>query len=228
MQITTGVPYTKSVACGRYDSPSGTCSLQTDVYSRAGGVHEPVIVLAHGGWCSRGCRPYLAQLANALSLQGAVVFNVDVRQGSQPTDTYHDLACAVRFARATAALYGGDPARITLVGHSMGSQRGSTVALAGDDFKGGCLAKGEGAPDACVGMSGMPAPGTRSYIGLNPDLTFRYVGGSSENLHVDKMRAFVRDLRTAGYDATFTLVEGGDHYSTYSPGNRGPRPCRSS
>ena len=108
VQITTGVPYTKSVACGRYDSPSGTCSLQTDVYSRAGGVHEPVIVLAHGGWCSRGCRPYLAQLANALSLQGAVVFNVDVRQGSQPTDTYHDLACAVRFARATAALYGGD------------------------------------------------------------------------------------------------------------------------
>ena len=222
VQIASGVPYTQSVACGRYVSPSGTCTLQTDVYSRTGGVDEPVIVLAHGGWCSRGCRAYLAQLAGTLSLEGAVVFNVDVRQGNRPSDTYHDLACAVRFARENAARYGGDPGRVTLVGHSMGSQRGSTVALAGDAFKGGCLAQGSGAPDAFVGMSGMPAPGTRSYIGRNPDLTFRYVGGSSESLHVDKMRAFVRDLRKGGYDATFTLVEGGDHYSTYTPGTASP------
>jgi acetyl esterase/lipase len=221
VQVIRGVPYTPNVPCGRY-SPFGTCNLQTDVYSRPGAVRDPVIVLAHGGLCVRGCRAYLTQLASVLSLEGAVVFNVDVRQGTRATDTYHDLACAVRFARANALRYGGDPGRVTLVGHSMGSQRGPTVALAGNDFKGGCLAKGRGSPDAFVGMSGAPAPGTRSYIGRNKDLTFRYVAGSAETLNVDRMRAFVRDLRKAGYDATFTLVEGADHYSTYTPGSASP------
>lgn len=225
VHTTWGVPYTQPVPCGRYTSPSGTCTLQADVYSRAGALDQPVIVLAHGGSCLQGCRSYLGQLSSALSLEGAVVFNVDVRQGSRAAATYHDLACAVRFARANATTYGGDPARVTLVGHSMGSQRGPTVALAGDNFTGGCLAGGSGTPDGFVGMSGGPSPGTRSYIGRNPSLTFRYVSGSAEDPSgrmAAKMRAFVRDLRKAGYDATYTLVDGADHYSTYTPGTASP------
>ena len=228
VQITTGVPYTKSVACGRYDSPSGSCSLQTDVYSLAGGVHEPVIVLAHGGWCSRGCRPYLAQLASALSLQGAVVFNVDVRQGNQPTDTYHDLACAVRFARATATLYGGEIARITLVGHSMGSQRGSTVALAGDDFKGGCLAKGEGARR--TRSSGCPGCRPRAHV---PTSVWTLISHSDTSEARQRTSTSTRCARSCGFSGlrATTLCSRWSKAGTTTARTHlelRPRPCRSS
>jgi virginiamycin B lyase len=229
VQVTQGVPYTQGVPCGRrYVSPFGACTFRTDVYSTAGADSEPIIILAHGGPCVPGCPEYLAQQASALSLEGTVVFNVDYRQeklrGKIVTNnaSYHDLACAIRFARANATQYGGDPERVTLVGQSFGSIIGPTVALGGNDFKGGCLAKGRGAPDAFVGLSGAPAPGTSSYIGRNPYLAFRYIAGSADSLDFDKMRAFVRDLRKAGYDATYTLVEGAGHNDLFTPGSASP------
>jgi acetyl esterase/lipase/streptogramin lyase len=226
VQVIRGVPYTKPVPC--HGAPYGACTLEADVYSRAGATHQPVIVLAHGGTCAGGCRDYLSQLASALSLEGVVVFNVDYRAvwpptGGRATRADQDLACAIRFARANADLFGGDPGRITLVGHSAGGTFGSTVALGGDHFKGGCLAKGSGSPDAFVGLSGSPAPDVASFVGENRDLTFRYVVGSAEESRlIDKMREFVRTLKGAGYDATFTLVEGADHFSLYTPGSASP------
>ncbi len=223
VQVTRGVPYTQGVPCGPI-CPFGGLTLKTDVYSTAGADREPIIVLAHGGSCALGCHDYLDQLASALSLEGAVVFNVDYQDGKRATDSYRDLACAIRFARANAAQYGGDPGRVTLVGHSDGSVHGPTVALGGNHFKGGCLAKGSGLPDAFVGLSGIPAPGTDSYIGRNRQLKFRFIAGSQDFSPRDdeRMRAFVRKLRKAGYDATFTLVKGADHYSVYTPGSASP------
>ena len=223
VDVTRGVPYTQPVDCGRTSSPSGQCALQADVYSPAHGNDAPVIVLAHGGWCALGCRPYLAGLASVLSLDGAVVFNVDYRDGRDMSNSFQDLACAVRFARKNAPAYGGDPHRVTLVGQSNGSIVGSTVALGGDSFRGGCLARGSGAPDAFVGLSGQPAAGTADYIGRNKNLTFRYVvGGLESHRLADQMESFVKTLRNAGYDARFTVVQGADHFSTFTPGSASP------
>ncbi|MHC4245083.1 MAG: hypothetical protein ACYSU4_21955, partial [Planctomycetota bacterium] len=42
--------------------------------------------------------------------------------------------CAIRFARARAPDYGGDPTQVVLVAFSMGARIGITAALAGDDL----------------------------------------------------------------------------------------------
>lgn len=44
-----------------------------------------------------------------------------------------EAACALRFARARAADYGGDPGRLTVVGYSTAGAAGIVTALVGDD-----------------------------------------------------------------------------------------------
>ena len=66
---------------------------------------------------------------------------------------YNDAACAVRFARAKAAEYGGDAAHIVLIRHCAGGAAGATLMLAGDDFHGDYLVQeGSALPDAFVGL----------------------------------------------------------------------------
>lgn len=74
----------------------------------------------------------------AIAEQGFVVFNVSwpsaVMENSRGYRQISEvLSCAVRYARATAADYGGDPSQIILVGHSFGARMGSWFALAGGD-----------------------------------------------------------------------------------------------
>ena len=60
----------------------------------------------------------------------------------------------MRFARAHAAEYGGDPERVILVGHSVGSEL-AIEATAGDEVPSeGCLAHGSGVADAVVALAG--------------------------------------------------------------------------
>lgn len=83
----------------------------------------------------------MVEVARALAAKGAVVYNVGYR-GVRPAYTkgfpeaITDVACAVRYARSTAKMYGGDPSDVVLVGHSQGGYVGAMVALAGDTFKG--------------------------------------------------------------------------------------------
>jgi len=127
----------------------------------------PVVVMVHG----RPRTPAdMAELAKAVALHGAVVFNIDYR-GVRPViqqgwpEAVDDVACAVRFARTSAHLYGGDARKkLVLVGHSFGGYVGTLVSLAGDEFHGDCLTPDESAlPDAWVGVSanctvGVPPP----------------------------------------------------------------------
>ena len=68
------------------------------------------------------------------------MFNADYR-GVRPVskgfpESIDDVACAIRFARANTAKYGGDPDHIVLVGHSMGGYVGMMVSVAGNRFAG--------------------------------------------------------------------------------------------
>jgi acetyl esterase/lipase len=121
-------------------------------------------------------------ISEAIASQRAVVFTIDWAAWTSPTraaqgsgaklrEWSETVTCAVRFARATASDYGGDPERVTLVGHSAGGGLGLWEALAGNDLeplweglasmRGGpppqidCLASGVSAyPDAFVGYGG--------------------------------------------------------------------------
>ncbi|MDY6877175.1 MAG: hypothetical protein SWK90_13365 [Chloroflexota bacterium] len=163
-----------------------TTSLQPDVRARTLDAYVPaepgpwpVVVVVHGFGVSKD---EYGLISKAIAEQGAVVFTVGWAAWTSPTNAVQGdgaklrewaetLTCAVRFARANAPDYGGDPGRVTLVGHSMGGGVGSWVALAGDDLdplweefaasRGGpspqvdCLvSEGSAYPDAFVGYGG--------------------------------------------------------------------------
>ena len=177
-----------------------------DVYAPSQPGPWPVVVVVHGiGQTRSGLWP----LSKAIASQGAVVYNIDAmftlrHKGA----SIERIACAIRFARATAADYGGDPGRITLVGYSAGASSGAVVALAGDDFEGDCVVTDASAlPDAFVGFEGLYDYATTDYtlafehtslkeedpdlweainpyshIGRNPDLQVRLVHGDDIDL----------------------------------------------
>ena len=130
---------------------------QLDVYAlepRQGG--RPVVVLVHA--CC-GDRADLGQLAEAVAAAGAVAINADwagIKPGARFPDAYADVACAVRFARAHAVEYGGNPDDVTLLGWSDGAMVSAVVGAAGDQLeRTGCRApEHSGVPDAVVGVAG--------------------------------------------------------------------------
>jgi acetyl esterase/lipase len=149
-----------------------------DVYAPSEPGPWPVVVFAHG----LGSRKAnYAIFSRDIAEQGAVVFTIDWPT-RYPTYTVKDdgrglrevletLACAVRFARAKAPDFGGDPGRVILSGYSLGGI-GAQTALVGDDVdrlweefaadRGGppaqidCAVSGVSAGvDAFVGISGL-------------------------------------------------------------------------
>ena len=62
------------------------------------------------------------------------MFNISTSYSVPPLDAIEDIGCAVRFARATAPEYGGDPTSIALVGNSSGLAKGAIVAMDGDSY----------------------------------------------------------------------------------------------
>jgi acetyl esterase len=152
-----------------------------DVYrprSAAGAV--PVVVLVHG--CC-GDRSDLVKLAEATAAAGALVLNADwagLAADARYPGAYEDVACAVRYARAAAGRYGGDPARVTLVGWSDGALVAAVVALAGEHLDAGrCRAAATSPrPDALVGVGGYygwRAPVPARLVGPR---TVRFLGGT--------------------------------------------------
>ncbi|MEQ9661470.1 MAG: alpha/beta hydrolase [Parasphingopyxis sp.] len=105
-----------------------------DVYAptRAGaGDRLPVIVFVHGGGWRDGNREGYRWAGRAFAAQGFVAIVTGYRLSPQVhfPDFVVDVAEAVRWTRAHAADYGGDPGRIVLVGHSAGAHIAAMLAL---------------------------------------------------------------------------------------------------
>jgi hypothetical protein len=149
---------TSTLPC--YEHPTDGCVNRTDIYHPRNKGGWPTIVTLHG----RPRTPAdMAKLARSLAARGAVVFNIDYR-GVRPVsrgypDAYADVACAIRFARARTARYGGDPSRLILIGHSQGGQVAGVVALAGDRFPGKAgeckVDEGRSLPEGLVHVAGV-------------------------------------------------------------------------
>lgn len=195
-----------------------------------------VLVIPGGGGLPSATEPF----AEALAAQGAVVFNVKWRAVfPRFRDAAEDVACAVRFARATAASYGGDSTRITLLGHSRGGAIGAVVALAGEDFTGDCLVSGGSAlPDVFIGVAGgydfavdgdaaflkdedaelWASINPYTHVGRNAEVQVRLVHGDMDNVvMVDEAIHFEQALTAAGYDVTLVVLEGATHNIVIDP-----------
>ena len=118
---------------------AGPSSWKLDVYAPTQPGPWPVVVFAHGVGSRK---EHYAMLARDIAQQGAVVFNIDwptryptyavQDNGRGLREVLESLACAVCFARARAAEFGGDPGHLILAGYSLGGA-GAQVALVGDE-----------------------------------------------------------------------------------------------
>ena len=115
-----------------------------DVYSLPGAHAQPVIVMVHGGAWAFGDKDYKGVVESKLAHwlpRGTVFVSVNYRMlPEQPVaGQAADVARALAYVQAHAREWGGDPARITLMGHSAGAH---LVALLSADP---ALAHGYGA-----------------------------------------------------------------------------------
>ncbi|MBA3677339.1 MAG: alpha/beta hydrolase [Sphingosinicella sp.] len=99
---------------------------KVDVYAPKGATASdklPVIVFFYGGSWNSGSKDGYGFVGRALAAQGFVVALPDYRlieQAAYPA-FLQDGAAAVRWIRANAGRFGGDPDRIVLAGHSAGA-----------------------------------------------------------------------------------------------------------
>lgn len=227
VQRTEGISY----ALKDDDSPFDSDDL-LDVYAPEESGPWPVVIIAHGhSQTEHAFRP----LAEAIAAEGAVVLNIDYDDALPSLAGIEDVACAVRFARANAADYGGDPTRITLIGNSQGAVSGMIVGLNGDAHTRDCVtSEGSALVDAVVAYEGdydwaesffyqlrdanptlWEAIDPHTYIGGNPDLVVRLIHGEGGEIvpQVPQIVSveFSQVLADAGYDVELSLVEQSPH-----------------
>ena len=216
-----------------------------DVFAPTESGPWPVVVLIPGAFQHKSAYEFLAE---EIASEGAVVFNVDVRT-ENPFPAIEKVACSVRFARAEAAAYGGDPTHITLVGHSGGAATGMVVALTGDEYARDCAVTDTTAElDALVGYEGpfdwatqdyqgvnftvleetdpdqWEAINPYSHLGGNPDLVVRLIHGDDADVAwYEVPRAvsveFDEVLLEAGYDTELILLQDADHGALLQAGS---------
>lgn len=121
-------------------------------------VTGPVVVLVHGGGWVAGSPELLGDWASELAAAGSVVYNASYRLATQPGGGYpgtvDDVACAVRFARATAAEHTSS-SELVIMGHSAGGHLAAVVALNQDAYGDGCAYPRAEPPDRLVGLAGI-------------------------------------------------------------------------
>jgi acetyl esterase/lipase len=236
--------FTPSVDCGLGLS----CQLLMDVQAPAGDGPWPLILLVPGGPQPPVEQPTLLDdtLAPALARQGAVVLTIQWRQGPQYgvsfPDNVADVACAIGVARTVGASFGGDPAKVTVVGHSLGGWAGAVLALTPSEYSpdaGTCnTTAGSLRPDRLVSIAGALNEATvvddismSALLGIDPAdaaaadpfaLIDRYPPGMPITLihgiaDIQVLPDVSRDFRSAAIAAGYTVdlieVAGADHHT---------------
>ncbi len=102
-----------------------------DVYAPDDARGAPCVLFLYGGGWRQGDRATYRFAATALGRRGIVTFVADYRL--YPEVTYpaflDDCAAAFAWARVHAAEYGGNPARLCVMGHSAGAYNALMLAL---------------------------------------------------------------------------------------------------
>ena len=177
--VTTGPPPTRNIT---YESTNPELTPDAlDVYAPAKAGPWPVVVMFPAG-----ARSTLSYNARRVADLGFVVFNVSWGHGpgmaaGLATDdgllaVQSQAACAVEYARAHAAEYGGDPATMIVFGHSAGAHAAAMVAFARPAPTAGCLGGATLGPiDALVTWEGnwvlaINAPDWNSALAADPKI----------------------------------------------------------
>ncbi|HVY44399.1 MAG TPA: alpha/beta hydrolase, partial [Minicystis sp.] len=108
-----------------------------DVYAPPGAHGAPVVHFIHGGYWTEGDKDYLRAITGlygsvgvALARRGVVTFVQSYRLAPEVDidGMLDDVLAAIRFTEQHAADYGGDPARVFVMGHSAGGHLAAMIA----------------------------------------------------------------------------------------------------
>ncbi|HEX4895420.1 MAG TPA: alpha/beta hydrolase [Solimonas sp.] len=108
-----------------------------DVYHPRGAAKAPVVVFFYGGRWSGGDKAEFKFVGQALASRGFVALLANYRLYPEVRFPafVEDGARAVKWARANAKRYGGDPAQLFVMGHSSGAHIAAMLALNGEYLK---------------------------------------------------------------------------------------------
>jgi acetyl esterase/lipase len=111
-------------------SDAGGVRTSLDVYAPAGDDKLPIMIWIHGGGWRFGNKNNVLVKPTAFNAQGFVFVSTNYRL--QPGVTYQDqagdVAKAIGWVHSHAAEFGGDPAKIYLMGHSAGAHLAALVS----------------------------------------------------------------------------------------------------
>jgi acetyl esterase/lipase len=203
---------------------SGAPTAYLDIYTPDGGDGQPrpVVLWIHGGGFISSSAATVADYTILLAHAGYTVASLDysLAPGTRYPAPVRQGNAALRFLRANAGRFGGDPARIVLGGDSAGAQIASELAAVQTDPG---LARSAGitaaAPSGAlrgvvlfcglydlrtVGSTGFPALRTYlwAYTGARDWTSYPAIDQLSTVLHV-----------TPGYPATFLSVGDADPFA---------------
>jgi acetyl esterase/lipase len=119
-EVTAGIPYGQGAR------------QHLDVYRpKAAAPRAPVVVFFYGGEWRDGSKDLYLFVGEALAAKGFVVVVPDYRlfPDVRYPDFLEDNAAAVRWTVDHISDYGGDPARVSLMGHSAGAYNAAMLAL---------------------------------------------------------------------------------------------------
>ena len=129
--VTPGDTDARRVASGIAYGPEPRQALDVWAPRSRGAAPRPVVVFFYGGAWNSGSRDDYAFAGRAYAAKGFVAVVPDYRLVPEVRFPafVQDGAAAVRWTRDNAVRFGGDPARITLAGHSAGAYIGAMLAL---------------------------------------------------------------------------------------------------
>lgn len=121
----------RKVGDGITYGPLGRHKLDIWTPSHPDSARLPVIIFFYGGGWHAGERGDYGFAAAAFASQGFVAILPDYRLVPEVRypDFLEDAALAVRWVAAHIALYGGDPSKISVAGHSAGAYIAAMLAL---------------------------------------------------------------------------------------------------
>jgi len=148
-----------------------------DIYAPEESGPWPIVVFLHGGVGQN--KDDQTVTSKMLAQQGFVVFtptwpvsayaSASADHGRGFREIAETLACAVRFAKAQAPYYGGDPTRVVLSGFSAGGGAGATAALLGKkiDSSWTAYASTTGGPPSQIScLEDQTSAGVFAFIGI--------------------------------------------------------------
>lgn len=115
---------------------SGGESLFLDAAVPAGEGPFPIAILIHGGgWGSGDKAADFGALSKPLADAGFTSFSINYRLAPKHPwpACFEDVQAAIRWVRANAASYRGDPRRIAVIGYSAGGQLAALAAIRADE-----------------------------------------------------------------------------------------------